>query len=245
MAWQYPVPPRLYKYLGPGRTQVLRDCRIRFSQRAVLPDDHELLPDYERFGTVDEIERQITRTGLSLLPLMTPREQAQRIADSPQHQEKAKEAAIANIKSINHLGILSLTETPCSKEMWAEYGGGGRGFVLGFDTAHSGFGKLTAPQGVGKVSYDAGFATFLGMMENAPFEPLFRKRVNYSFELEWRSIRMLKDLENHGGDIFLSPFEPECVREIIVKTDFESMQELRTILADNVRFGGAEIVTTD
>src|SRR5215472_441633 len=72
----------------------------------------------------------------------------------------------------------------------------GTGFVIGFDTTHAGFRRLTAPMGVLKVSYDsAGFPTFLGMMEKNPYEPLFRKRMEYAFEQEWRSIRMLKDLE--------------------------------------------------
>jgi hypothetical protein len=34
---------------------VLNDCRVRFSQRTVFEDDHELQPDYAIFGAASEI----------------------------------------------------------------------------------------------------------------------------------------------------------------------------------------------
>lgn len=53
--WEHPIPPVLYKYLPPKRLHVLKDCRVRFSQRTAFPDDHELSPDYLHFGTEKEI----------------------------------------------------------------------------------------------------------------------------------------------------------------------------------------------
>lgn len=190
---QQQVPPVLYKYVTANRLDVLANCRLRFSQRTVFEDDRELQPDYKAFGTVEEIERHIRRTagavpGAGAL--------ARAIAADPKHQERAIQAAVRNIKSIDDLGILCLTENGNSERMWNEYAANGAGFVVAFDTTHVGFAELTAPMGIRPVSYsDVGFATFLGMMENSPFEPLYRKRMDYSFEQEWRSIRLLKNLE--------------------------------------------------
>ena len=63
--WEHQIPPVLYKYLHPERLHVLNDCRIRFSQRAVFDDDHELQPDYAIFGTASEIWRYALSIGFS------------------------------------------------------------------------------------------------------------------------------------------------------------------------------------
>jgi hypothetical protein len=41
--------------------------------------------------------------------------------------------------------------------------------------------------------------------------------MKYAFEREWRSVRMLKRLEHCPGDVFLSPFDPASVREIVIR----------------------------
>jgi len=173
-------------------------------------------------------------------------ELAQRIAAEPRHQAKAIEAAVRNIKSINEMGILCLTVTANSGRMWEEYADGGRGFVVAFDTTHIGFGKLTQPLGAGRVSYcDKAFATFLGMMENNVFEPLYRKRMKYSFEQEWRSIRLLKDLERCPGDIFLSSFDPASVREIFIRPDCAVETELRRLMTGDARHQHIQLTLLD
>src|SRR5438094_9356899 len=64
--WEHPVPPVLYKYLPPERLHVLSDRRVRFSQRTVFEDDHELQPDYAIFGTASEIWRYAISIGFPL-----------------------------------------------------------------------------------------------------------------------------------------------------------------------------------
>jgi hypothetical protein len=246
LPWEHAVPPILYKYLHTNRLHVLADSRVRFSQRTVFEDDHELQPEYSAFGTVQEIERHILRTPSAQTPGMSPHELAQRIAADPKHQGKAIEAAVRNIKSINEMGILCLTVTARSERMWSEYADSGRGFVVAFDTSHNGFRKLTHPLGAGKVSYcDKAFATFLGMMENNVFDPLYRKRMKYSFEQEWRSIRLLKDLERYAGDVFLSPFDPTCVREILIRAECPIEKELRDLIARDARYRHTQITLVD
>jgi hypothetical protein len=241
-AWQQPAPPVLYKYLSPNRLDLLTDCRVRFTQRVFFQDDHELQPDYDAYGTAEEIERQIRSTGTGLIPGVPESVLARLIADNPKYQKIAMQSAVKNIKSVDVMGILCLTTSPDSERMWYEYASQDTGFVIGFDTTHVGFGKLTAPRSVGKVTYSgAGFPSFLGMLEKDPYEPLFRKRTEYSFEQEWRSLRLLKDLERFSEHVFLSSFDPTCIREIIIGRNCPVESPLRDSAARDNRFQHVQI----
>ena len=125
--WDHSVPPTLYKYLRPNRIDVLRNCSVRFSQRTVFEDDHELQPDYKGFGTLGEIWRFILRSGTGLDPRVPPNVLVQLIAESPRAQALATRTALRNIKSINEIGIFCLTEAPDSERMWDEYADQRRG----------------------------------------------------------------------------------------------------------------------
>ncbi len=175
---------------------------------------------------------------------MPPDLLAQLIAENPDYQARAKETAVKNIKSIDRMGILCLTATARCDQMWNEYADYGCGFVVAFDTTHAAFGKMTGPLGIRNVSYsDEGFATFLGMMEKSVFEPLYRKRMEYSFEQEWRSIRLLKDLERHPNDVFLAPFDPGLIREIVIGPNCGVEPQLLDIVARDQRYQHVQIVT--
>jgi hypothetical protein len=240
--WVLP-PNLLYKYLSARRLDVLTTCRVRFTQRKFFEDDHELQPDYARFGTVDEIARHIKRTPSARIPWLTLDAQARLLADNPRYQESAKQTAVQNIKSLDRMGILCLSENARSDQMWSEYAQDGSGFAIAFDTAHPGFHEMTKPLGIRRVVYrDGGFQTFLGMMEKSIYEPLFLKRVKYSFEQEWRSIRLLKDLERSAGDTYLSPFDPACVRQIIIRAQCTVEPGLRNLIAQDQRYHHVQIV---
>src|SRR5262249_12122372 len=108
------------------------------------------------------------------------------------------------------------TEHPDSNQMWTEYADDEHGFVIGFDTTHASFDLLKTPGKIGKVSYsDVPYGTLLGTMETEGAATFFRKRMRYAFEQEWRTIRALYRLERHTGDVYLSPFDAQSVREII------------------------------
>jgi hypothetical protein len=53
--WEYSVLLILYKYPSPQRLNMLTGGKVRFSHRLDFDDDHELQPDYERFGNHSEI----------------------------------------------------------------------------------------------------------------------------------------------------------------------------------------------
>ena len=228
----HPVPPTLYKYLPPERLHVLRDCRIRFSQRDVFEDDHELLPDYQKFGDEGEIWRFIISKGLRLDPRIPGNLLVRLISESPKHQQRAVQVAVNNIASARQMGILCLTEVYDSDQMWNEYAAGG--LVLAFDTTHRSFNALRKPGIFGKVHYsDVAFESFLGMIEVDYTAPLFRKRMKYGFEREWRSLRLFKHLERHADGVFLAEFDPACVSAIIIRANCAVRRELEEILTSD------------
>jgi hypothetical protein len=235
--WEFAVSPILYKYLHPGRTHILESCRVRFSQRAVFEDERELQPGYASFGTEDEILRFVISKAIQLDPRIPTNVLVKLIAEDPRHQEKAKRIAEQNIKSIDHLGIFCLTEAPDNERMWAEYADNSRGFVLAFDTTHPSFAQLRTPGTFGKVEYnDEPFGTVLGALEREGASGLFRKRIKYAFEAEWRSIRLLKALEKFAGDVYLSSFDPACLREIIIRSECLPEAEIRRIIEKDARY---------
>ncbi|MGD0403844.1 MAG: DUF2971 domain-containing protein [Candidatus Acidiferrales bacterium] len=237
--WKYPVPPILYKFLSPKRFHVLPECRVRFSQRTAFDDEHELRPEYEIFGTGIEIWRYATSVGfpLGIPTLGIPGDvHAQYLADSPRFQE----TALTNLKIpvIDELGVFCLTETSDCDQMWMEYADKRTGFVIGFATTHGGFQLLKGRGSLGKVSYsDEPFGSALaGVLDNSGAEAMFRKRMKYAYENEWRAIRLLARLERGADDVFFSPFDPASISEIIIQQDCVVKTELRRLLSADSRY---------
>jgi hypothetical protein len=216
--------------MPPERFHVLSDCRVRFSQRTAFEDDHELQPDYAAFGTASEIQRFVICKGIKLDPRID--------AQTPEWQATAMQTALKVVeKSVNELGVFCLTEAPDCERMWEGYANNGSGFAMAFDTAHAGFEHLKTPGKFGMVSYsDQPFGTILGTLETEGFAALFRKRMKYAFEREWRGIRGLRRLELHQGNVFLSPFDPACVHAIVIRPACTVETELRRLTATDARY---------
>ena len=241
--WDHRVPPFLYKYLHTDRFHVLTSAKVRFSQRTAFDDDHELQPRYVNFGTEDEIRRYLaldtgfqTDQGIDLDAFI------QLFASSAELQERAQITAQGAMKSPNEFGVFCLTDAPDSEQMWQEYADNGRGFVISFDTAHPGFSLLTSPGRLGKVDYsDKPFGTFLGTFFSEGAGVFYRKRMKYAFENEWRSIRGLHRLERCRGDIYLSQFDPQCVKKIIIRVSCCIEMKLRHFLAVDARYSHVRV----
>jgi hypothetical protein len=60
----------LYKYLAPGRTDVLRGCRIRFTQPSALNDPFELRPFFEKLFPDTYLKEQIAGKTIDIDPLI-------------------------------------------------------------------------------------------------------------------------------------------------------------------------------
>jgi hypothetical protein len=242
--WEHSVPTVLYKYVPPERLHVLNDCRVRLSQRSVFEDDHELQPDYAIFGTASEIWRYALSIGFPLKRgRLSATEMVVSMAGSPRVQRLALDKLQKNIKIRDELGIFCLTEAGNSDQMWGEYGADGRGFVIGFDTSHPGFEQLKGRGRLGRVYYsDEPIGSALGSLWNDDGAgALFRKRIKYSFESEWRIIRMLKRLHRYPGDLYLSDFDPASVRELIIRPQCTIALELRQLVSTDTRYRHLQI----
>jgi hypothetical protein len=239
LPWDHPVPPILYKYFPPERLDVITGCRVRFSQRSVFEDDHELQPDYAIFGTESEIWRYALSIGFPLKRNgLSAAETVVAMATDPRGQKIGIEGMQNNVRARDEVGIFCLTEYADCDQMWTEYGGNAAGFVVGFDTAHAGFERLKTPGRLGRVSYsDEPIGSALGSIFNDDaIGSFFRKRMEYAFEREWRSIRFLHRLERCAGAVFLSGFDPASVREVVIRSTCTVETNLRQLFASDERY---------
>jgi len=238
--WHFQAPRYLYKYFPPERFHILTDCKLRFTQRRLFPDDREFRPDIRNFGTEEEIRGFIEHDEL-LRTLPGPDKEAllQHMAESPHGQERVLNIARANLSSPDKLVALCLSAESNSPRMWHEYAAEGSGFVLEFDSQHPGFSNLTHYGRLGRVTYDdEPLHTFLGSYGPDAF---FRKRRAYSFENEWRCVRA--DIKcptivdsGAGAPIYLVDFGPGCIKRILVKPESPIEQKLRVFASVDFRY---------
>jgi hypothetical protein len=160
------------------------------------------------------------------------------MATDPRVQKNAIENMKRNINAVNKVGILCLTEDADSDQMWEEYGGKGKGFVVGFDTAHAGFERLKTPGKLGKVSYsDEPIGSALGSLFNDDaLGSFYRKRMKYVFEREWRTVRFLHRLDEPSERAGFAYFEPASVHEIVIRSSCALEPELRELITSDERY---------
>src|SRR5882672_8782752 len=154
LPWEYALPPVVYKYLAPKLFFVLSSASVRFSQRSVFPDDHELQPGYAIFGTRDEIWRYAISNGFPLERNGVPAAIiVAGIAESATAQRLGIESVMQSTRAIDEVGVFCVTEAANCEQMWTEYAKNGTGFAVGFDPAHVAFDQLKGCGRFGKVSY--------------------------------------------------------------------------------------------
>jgi hypothetical protein len=232
------VPQTLYKYYRAERVHVLRECSVRFSQRAVFEDERELRPDVAAFGTEEEIRAYLRFNPWGQRMPATLREAVvQLVLTVPGWQRLLTQIAQSNVSAADEFAMFCLCEEPNSNDMWDGYAGT-TGFVLAFDTTHPAFEALTNPGKLGRITYsDEPLGTFLGSYGPEAF---FRKRLKYAFEREWRILRAIYHLEDggqHDGHrVFVSQFAPACVREVLLRPESTVENALRALFAADGRY---------
>jgi hypothetical protein len=233
-----PVPQTLYKYYRPERVHVLRDCSVRFSQRTVFEDERELRPEVAEFGTEEEIRAYLAFNPWGRgLPTWLKEAVLRKILAAPGWQERILRIAQSGFTASDEFAVFCLCEQSNSDEMWQAYAGT-TGFVLAFETTHATFESLRNPGKLGRITYsDEPLGTFIGSYGPEAF---FRKRAKYAFEREWRIIRAIHRLEDRGEhdghDVFVSRFDPACVREVLLRSESTVEQELRELFATDRRY---------
>jgi hypothetical protein len=238
--WLEPLPPSLYKYFPPERLHILTDCKVRFSQRQAFDDEFDLRPKAASFGTAEEM-----RAFMEQDPVLRhrPTELRERVIASIINDPRKAEELLRNTQrwmtTPEEFAVFSLCENFHSAAMWNRYAGSGKGFVVAFETQHPCFSILRSPGIIGKVEYsDRPYESMLSSYGAGSF---FRKRNRFQFEAEWRSLRAIHRLNHTRVDgnrlpIYLAPFRPECVREILMLQGCSVEWELRTLAAVDARY---------
>jgi hypothetical protein len=242
--WEHPVPKFLYKYLAPDCLHVLTDCRVRFSQRHIFPDQNELRPDVAAFGTEQQIRAYVETQRNWLDGQEWLRELVIRhIIESPAEQQRVSAIAQGAMKSPDEFGIFCMSEAADSARMWTEYAAIDTGFAICFDTGSAAFVSLKEPGKLGKVEYsDDPLGTFLGLIEEEGAGIFFRKRMQYAFEQEWRTVRRLIRLDEQEQGVFLSEFNPLCIRELLIRPGSAVECELRDLIRNDHRYRHVELI---
>jgi len=237
---------RLFKYLHPDRTDVLRDSSLRFSSPKVLNDPFELKPHISAVVSQDRLPQDVDR----LLPgelaksykNLSPLRRALTSEDvyrSFMQSLGVKDMTVALLRLLDPMvckaveqkmeelvGILCLTESPTSLLMWAHYADSHHGLVLEFDPESPFFNQRLGPEDdfrhLRRVVYQEERPTVI-LTEMEDFSPFLTKGLDWSYEAEWRMLMPLSSASvTTKGDgpmaIHLFAFPKSMVRSVIYGT---------------------------
>lgn len=260
----------LYKYLSPDRIDVLRNCKIRFSQPGALNDPFEVKPSFSKITTDEEASRTFDiqfPEALEKEYQELPRSIRRKVSFKDFLEEARKRFPNANDQFIKVLdeytlvlrnqmtqildekiGILSLTQTPINKLMWAHYTDSYKGFVIGFDATHPFFDKRKSDVDefgyLRKVEYHDSRPS-LPMIELDGTHIFLIKGREWEYEEEWRMIRPLQEADEaiaaEPYPICLFKFPADIVSEIILGNKMPENKKTELITLVNSNFSLAKI----
>jgi hypothetical protein len=220
---------RLFKYLHPDRTDVLRGGLIRFSSPRVLNDPFELRPHVLGLVRKEQIPTDISRgipeaiaISYSELPAevrtLIPRDLYQAFAQAflkpqmphlPAFVEAIFETMLPKVKEVMFqkfdelIGILCLTESPTNLLMWAHYADAHQGLVIEFDPSSSFFDQRLGPEDdlrhLRKVVYQEERPAVV-LTEINDFTPFLTKGMDWNYESEWRMMVPISGATRVIGD---------------------------------------------
>lgn len=235
---------RLFKYLHPDRTDVLKNAKIRYSSPSTLNDPFEVKPFLTGIAPNKELE-----SGLNLyLPdyLIKEYEKLPRELRRKISLEKFKQAANNQMPKIHEymyeaqqeilpviqikmekvfdemFGILCLTESPKNLLMWAHYADSHQGFVIEFHSDHPYFNRrLTSEDDfrcLKKVIYSQNRPN-IDLSEIKNIEPFLTKGEEWSYETEWRIMDNLEKASEVIGEgvnaVHLFNFPKSIIKTVI------------------------------
>lgn len=246
---------RLYKYLHPDRTDVLKNAKIRYSSPDTLNDPFEVKPHIIGIAPNKELESKV---GLYLPELLAkeyeklPREfrrkfsirQFQKTANSQmskihKYMYEAHDEMLPIIQNrmdeaFNKMfGILCLTESPNNLLMWAHYADSHRGFVIELDAIHPYFDRRFTSEDdfrcLKKVIYDENRPN-IDLSEIKNIEPFLTKGEAWRYETEWRIMDNLdaaSDILGEGPDaVHLFEFPKKIIKSIIFGCKMSAVKKL-------------------
>jgi hypothetical protein len=239
----------LFKYLSPDKIVFFENGLVLLTPPVYLNDPWDFLPkgtipsEDEIMGVWREVEATVGHSSVIRLAAgFVRREQAEWLdrvrADATSSEFLAEQGRDYQEEISKIIGIVSLTELPLSRLMWAHYADSHRGFVAefaagaqttmhGFSIRMCGVGSVVdgilKPVAAGKVKYRSDPQEISSNADNM-HEVCWSKHVDWEGEQEWRIIsplqKSLTATRSHATsgqrvERFCLPFAPEGLRRVI------------------------------
>ncbi len=236
------APPILYKYRG----DIARDVKCLLVDRCLYLASPLMLNDpFDCFPAiavppVEEHERIITSMVASVpasYPEAEIRERCRKLLKSEHYRRRFAEEFYE--KDLGQLGVISLSAPRAEPLPWAHYANNGAGFSVGYRGHDDG--ELEA-LGAAAVVYDTHRPAMNPFDDNEDwFKILHTKSQHWSYEEEWRYVRMPDD----GGSGMMT-VAPNCIVEVCLgpkmkDDDRKSVIEAARALPDQPRILQAEL----
>jgi hypothetical protein len=250
--------PGLFKYLSPDKLVFFENCLVLLTPPIYLNDPWDFRPkgripsEEEILKAWQEHESDIACSSVIALSAdYAQREQRERLvrlrAGVTSEEFVAGEGGHYQKEIGRFFGIVSLTELPFSRLMWAHYADSHKGFVAEFaageETAAYGFTiRMCAvgPVVAAKVKYRPDFQQISKNADNV-HEVCWSKHPHWEDEKEWRIIFPLeqsiaRQVSRPGGGELLKryflPFAPRGLRRVVfgMRMDADVKQRLRGML---------------
>jgi DUF2971 family protein len=215
-AFDSELPPFLYKYRLPcwgGWKQVLDDESLFFPSASMLAsvnDAADCRPEVQS-PTSEDVSASVSRRMSRWTGPLGHRWYIEYLLE--QHALDDQGTAAGLYSAFETQGVLSLSEDPCSDEMWSRYGGEHQGAAIQLSTGalqepeyratmYSGDIGLTCPWVPVKVRYTGARPKYnVGRaVEDGKWleDYLCTKRAEFAFEQEWRYFTDLSSAESGG-----------------------------------------------
>lgn len=238
-------PEYLYKYLSPNRTDILKNCSIRYSQLHDMNDPFDSNPYFHSDHVSLMAQAEVSKGQASYLfnkgfssgtdayreqhAELALHEELTGISSATRDWEMNRGQAIHNDymrKRIGHgLGALCLTSNGINQLMWSHYANEHQGFAIKFKPGKRGLpfrGKRKSPIGyLSEVVYDVERPIIT--KDNFALEDMvLRKSTWWEYENEWRIVRKLhkaktkRKIKGKEDSIYLFDLPVDCIESIVV-----------------------------
>jgi hypothetical protein len=256
------VPSVLYKYVA-GATHhvsILRNLKIRFTQPDDLNDPHDGIPGLQPPDDIPAfVDAVIARSfadgrmpGLSLAEQEDARRRtiAQYQADPDKLVARLAEAVKG---TMNKVGVLSLAQSNAIMPMWAHYGNGYRGFVIGFRSDRAPLtkrsGELASEGVLSAVRYVSSPVVVPLADFQLPIDFYFTKTEAWKYEEEWRIIRRLTNCDSalpdtHGVPRYhLCEIDPDAIVRVDIgyEAPDSTIEEIRKLTGPSTSLAHVEV----
>lgn len=242
----------LFKYVRPGRVDVIQNLAIRFSPPSEFNDPFELLPDTKVIETqewIDFLKSEVVRNMKSEWPNLSEREIGEMFAQRyTQRISTQKQIALDSLRemSSSRSRILSLSkiapDNPRALLLWGHYTENHTGMVFEFDDTHAWVQwhhfKKGESHDCQDVQYRAERPGWSGVSPTAEFKPveefLYTKSEHWIYEQEIRLIRFVgdKDFDTSTVDALVK-FPPDVLRSVTLGVNNTSEVIVRNALNAN------------